>query len=273
MMTGPVAVNPADAYERFLVPYLFAPWADDLLHRAAVRPGERVLDVACGIGIVARRAASRLGSTGRVIGVDPNPGMLATARAAASREQLDTEIEWIEGRAESLPADDGAFDLVCCQMGLQFFSDRAGALQEFHRTLVPGGRVALSVGQGIERQTLHADLDDIIARQTGYPVFGPTVFSLGDRNALHALLHEAGFRDIAVESVAAAVRFPDPTAFVTMQLRGAAAAVPGLAAMDPATLSATIDAVQESAIPALSRYVDHGSLNFTIHNYVVQGRR
>lgn len=272
-MTGSAAMNPAEAYEHFLVPHLFAPWADDLLDRAAVRPGERVLDVACGSGIVARRAASRLGSTGRVVGVDPNSGMLAAARAAASREQVDVQIEWTEGRAESLPVDDGAFDLVCCQMGLQFFSDRAGALQEFHRALAPGGRIALSVGQGIERQTLHADLDEIIARQTGYPVFGPTVFSLGDTDALHALLQQAGFRDIEVEPVAAAVRFPDPTAFVTMQLRGAAAAVPGLAAMDPATLSATIGVVQESAKPVLSRYVDDGSLAFTIHNHVVQGRR
>src|SRR5262245_6446130 len=91
----------AEAYERIVVPALYAPLAEDLLNRAAPRPGEWVLDVACGTGIVARRAARRVGPMGRVVGVDPNPGMLAVARGAAAAE--GAAIEWRQGRGEALP--------------------------------------------------------------------------------------------------------------------------------------------------------------------------
>ena len=125
---GQHPTHPAEIYESFFVPALSAPWAEDLLRRTAPRPGERVLDVACGTGIVARRVAPRVGPTGRVVGVDPNLGMLAVARAAAAAEGVS--IEWREGRAEALPVEDAAFDLVCCQVALMFFEDRAAALRE-----------------------------------------------------------------------------------------------------------------------------------------------
>ena len=125
----PLPTNPAELYELFLVTALSAPWADDLLRRAAPQPGERVLDVACGTGIVARRAASRVGPAGRVLGVDPHPGMLAVARAAAAAEGV--AIEWREGRAESLPVDDAAFDLVCCQVAPMFFAGPASRTQRW----------------------------------------------------------------------------------------------------------------------------------------------
>ena len=72
-----ISGNAAEAYERYLVPTLFTPWAHDLIARAALRPDERVLDAACGTGIVARLAAAYVGVTGHGVGVDLNPGMLA----------------------------------------------------------------------------------------------------------------------------------------------------------------------------------------------------
>jgi ubiquinone/menaquinone biosynthesis C-methylase UbiE len=136
-------------YERYLVPSIFAPWADDLVEVAELDPGHRVLDIACGTGIVARTAARRLGSAGRVVGLDLSPPMLAVARVAAAAEGVT--IEWREGSALQLPSADREFDVVFCQQGLQFFPDRPAALREMRRVLAPSGRIVLSVWRPIEQ--------------------------------------------------------------------------------------------------------------------------
>jgi ubiquinone/menaquinone biosynthesis C-methylase UbiE len=102
--------NPAETYESYMVPVLFAPSAERLIELARLRTGERALDVGCGTGIVARRAAPQVGIDGRVTGLDLSPGMLAVARSVALRERLS--IDWREGRAEGLPFADGEFDVV-----------------------------------------------------------------------------------------------------------------------------------------------------------------
>src|SRR5262245_13390178 len=108
--------NPAETYESYMVPTLFAPWASLLVQSANPQPGEHVLDVACGTGVVARHVAPRIGSGGKVSGLDLNPNMLTVARTAAEREGL--AIEWHEGQAEKLAFPDGSFDLVLCQFAL-----------------------------------------------------------------------------------------------------------------------------------------------------------
>ena len=110
-------------------------WAADLVDRAALQPGERVLDVACGTGVVARVAAERVGSTGRVAALDVNSGMLAVARSLPA--VTGAPVEWHEGSALALPFPDAAFDVAFCQLGLQFFPDRPKALREIRRVLVP----------------------------------------------------------------------------------------------------------------------------------------
>src|SRR5262245_5790414 len=116
----------AESYENYMVPALFAPWSAHLIRSANVQPGEHVLDVACGTGVVARHIAPHVGSQGMVIGLDLNPEMLGVGRTAAEREGLT--IGWRTGRAEQLPFPDGSFDLVVCQFGLMFFTDRHKAL-------------------------------------------------------------------------------------------------------------------------------------------------
>src|SRR5262245_8220944 len=121
----------ADFYERVLVPTLFQPWASDLLARAAASPEERLLDVGCGTGIVARVARERLGPAARISGVDVNAHLLKVAREVAP------DIEWREADAAKLPFSDGAFDRVLCQEVLQFVSDRRAAARELRRVLAP----------------------------------------------------------------------------------------------------------------------------------------
>ena len=103
---------PAEGYESYMVPTLFGPCARILIQAADPKSAERVLDVGCGTGIVAREVASRLTATGTVTAIDLSANMLAVARAAAARDSLT--IEWREGNAEQLPFHDGAFDLVLC---------------------------------------------------------------------------------------------------------------------------------------------------------------
>src|SRR6476620_5853359 len=112
-----------EVYERELVPVIFGVWAPILVELAQPRPGERVVDVACGTGIVARIAATRVGPTGVVVGVDLNPGMLSVARSVASTDpRSSAPIQWQEASADKMPLPDSSFDVVYCQLGLQFFT-------------------------------------------------------------------------------------------------------------------------------------------------------
>jgi SAM-dependent methyltransferase len=135
--------NAAELYERYVVPYFLGPWAPGLVELAALQQGERVLDLACGTGVVARLAAPHVGATGHVTGLDLNAGMLAVARALPPPS--GASITWVEGSAIAMDLPDASFDVIISQQGFQFFPDQPAALREMHRVLVPGGRVLLSV--------------------------------------------------------------------------------------------------------------------------------
>src|SRR5262245_17149362 len=132
-------IDAANAYEALFVPALFGQWAPKVADAAQIQPGQRALDVACGTGVLARELASRTGSSGRVAGIDPGPGMVAVAK------HLAPDLEWREGVAESLPFPDQSFDAVLSQFGLMFFTDRRQALREMLRVLAPGGHLVVAV--------------------------------------------------------------------------------------------------------------------------------
>ena len=203
--------NAAENYERFFVAMLGAPLAAQLVGMASLRSGERVLDVACGTGIVARLAAERVAPDGAVAGLDLNPGMLAVARNVA---RTVPPIEWYQSSAEAMPLPDAAFDVVFCQAGLQFFPDKAAALREMRRVLAPGGRLLLSVPGPTPR--VLAIVDEALGRHIGPEAAGfvRAVFSLHDPRELGRLLREAGFRDVDVRSEMRTVRVPPPREFL-----------------------------------------------------------
>jgi len=142
-----LTLEAAELYEQCPARYILAPWAPLLVDAACLAPGERVLDVACGTGVVARAAAKSVAPTGRIVGVDLNPGMIAVARSLPA--PLGISIEWLERSALDLRLEDASFDAVLCQQGLQFFPDKAVALKEMRRVLDTGGRLALSVWNSI----------------------------------------------------------------------------------------------------------------------------
>lgn len=142
-MTWQQVCGSAEHYERELVPVLFEPWARELVDLADPQPGEQVLDLACGTGLVARLAASPVSASGAVTGLDANRDMLAVARRVAAT--VRPAIDWRLATATDTGLPDAAFDVGFCEQGLQFFDDRQAALRELHRVVRPGGRVAISV--------------------------------------------------------------------------------------------------------------------------------
>jgi ubiquinone/menaquinone biosynthesis C-methylase UbiE len=215
-MTGPTfggsySQNAAENYERYFVPAIGRPVAAELVEVADLRPGERVLDVACGTGIVARLAAERVGPRGAIDGLDPHPGMLAVAREAAP---TDPSITWVQGPAEAIPLPDEGYDVVLCGMGLQFFSDRVAGLREMRRVLVPDGRLLANVPGPAPppMEAMAAALARHISPESAS--FVRAVFSLHDADDLRSLATDAGFDDVQVRSEPVAVRLPPPADFL-----------------------------------------------------------
>jgi ubiquinone/menaquinone biosynthesis C-methylase UbiE len=210
--------NGAEAYERYLVPALFTPWAIDLLARVAPQPRERVLDVACGTGIVARLSAQQMGVSGRVTGVDLNVDMLIEARTQSAK--LGAKVEWVEGDVEALPFGEATFDVVLCQQSLQFFSDQSRAVQEMKRVLTPGGRFALNVSRALPFNPYMRALADALERhvssEAGTAMRAPCGF--GDAEALRELLTRAEWHDIRIHIVILTIRHPSPREFISGQL-------------------------------------------------------
>lgn len=209
-------IKAAQAYEELFVPALFGQWAPRTADAAELRPRERVLDVACGTGILAREVLLRVGSDGHVVGVDPNPGMLAVAK------QIAPAIEWREGVAEGLPLPDQSVDAVVSQFGLMFVADRRQALREMLRVLTPSGRLVIAVWDSLDRMPAYASEVELLKRIAGGPAADAmrAPFSLGNRRDLTALLLEAGIGAAEIITVPGVARFPSIRTMVEADLRG-----------------------------------------------------
>ena len=142
--TGQVTRNAAEIYDELFLPALFSEWAPRVAELAQLKPGMRVLDVACGTGVLSLVAADLVEPGGSVAGLDLNPGMLDVARRKAP------DIDWREASAEAIPFEDDAFDAVVSQFGLMFFEDKASAIREILRVLRPGGKMAVAVWDSLE---------------------------------------------------------------------------------------------------------------------------
>ena len=215
-LKGQVTRSAAEIYEEFFVPALFQQWTPIVADAAGIKAGQRVLDVACGTGVLAREAAGRVGGAGLVTGLDRNDGMLAMARRIAPA------VEWKAGRAEQLPFADASFDAVVSQFGLMFFDDRAQALREMRRVLKPGGRLAVAVWDRLENSPGYAAMAGLLERLFGRRIAGElhAPFALGDPEALRGLFAEAGLGKAKVATRAGTARFPSIEAWVRTDVKG-----------------------------------------------------
>ena len=135
--------NAAQLYEQYLVPNIVKPLATLMFEQVTLQEGDRVLDVACGTGIVTRLAVQAFPKLGSVVGSDLNANMLELAQELTPATKVP--VEWRQGDLCNLPFADGQFDVVLCQQGLQFVPDKPAAFRELQRVLVPGGRLVFSV--------------------------------------------------------------------------------------------------------------------------------
>jgi ubiquinone/menaquinone biosynthesis C-methylase UbiE len=204
----------AEMYEAQFVPALFAQWAPRLIDLAGVAPGQAVLDVACGTGIVARTVADVQRGAGRVVGLDLNEAMLDVAR------RVRPQIEWRHGDAAHLPFPDGAFDIALCQMAFMFFPDRIQALREMARVVTAGGTVAFCVPSQLDAQPAYAPFVRMVAHHAGREAIDllGTYFACGDLGELRALVEAAGLRVAETRTHLATVKCPSVDAFVTTEV-------------------------------------------------------
>ena len=209
-------IDGAKAYEGLFVQALFAEWAPRVADAAQIRPGQRVLDVACGTGILAREVATRVGTGGRIVGIDASPGMVAVARSLAPA------IDIQEAVAEALPFPDRSFDAVVSQFGLMFFTDRRKALEEMHRVLVPGGRLVVAVWDTVDNIPAYAAATKLLQEMAGDAAADAlrAPFPLGDRGKLAALFASAGMSSAEITTHRGTANFPSIRTMVEADLRG-----------------------------------------------------
>ena len=206
--TGTAAEN----YQRSFVPAIATPVSADLLRTADLQPAERVLDVACGTGLIARLAAERVGPAGSVTGIDLAPDMIDVAKGIPS--PAGPHIDWHVGDAAALPFPDDSYDAVLCQLGLMFIEDRLAALAEMRRVLAFGGRLVVSTPGNIHPifEIMEQALVDHISPELGG--FVRAVFSLQDPHAVATLLREAGLDDVSSTVSTATFQLPAPSEFL-----------------------------------------------------------
>jgi SAM-dependent methyltransferase len=255
--------SPPEIYERYMVPAIFDAWVPLLLDLVAPQPGERLLDLACGTGAVAKQALARVRPNGCVVGLDLHPGMLARARASTAA------VEWHQGDALSLSFSDKAFDIVVCQQGLQFFSDRNQALREAHRILRPAGRFAAAVWCSIESSPGHHALARGLERHLGGEAAGLLygAFGFGDAQVLQNNLEAAGFLNVRVQRTQKVARFPSARHFTRWVVVGSVLGRSGITVAEK-TLHRIVDDVDG----ALQPYVDGDGLQFPMDAHVAFAR-
>ena len=207
-------IDAAGYYEEKFVPSLFQPWVSQLVDAAAVEPAHRVLDVACGTGVVARAIADLVEPV--PVGLDISAGMLTVA------SRISPGFEWHLGSADALPFADASFDRVLCQFGLMFFDDPVAALLEMRRVLKPGGRLAVAVWDSLEANPGFATKVEILQRTAGQAAADAlrAPFRLGDRLALIEMARAAGIGESSVVTREAGARFGRIEDFVEAELCG-----------------------------------------------------
>lgn len=265
--------SPVDGYETVFVPAMLDPLARVTMREIDAGRGERLLDLACGTGVVARRVAPLLGEEGEIVAVDISPEMLAKARALST--PAGASIEWREGDATNLDLPDDGFDTVICQQGLQYLDDPAAGVSECRRVLKDHGRALFSTWRGLSHASLFQELVETEARYLNK--LGVTYeelaepFLMDSADDLHRLAEEAGFRQVAVTELTIEARFPSAARFVEDVEVAYASLMPQFVE-DAGAFRDFVEKVEADMHEAVERYRDGDGLRFPMKAHLATAR-
>jgi len=255
--------TPAEIYDELFVPALFRQWGPVVADAAGLRPGQTVLDIACGTGALTLAALDRVGPGGNVTGLDANPDMLSVARLKSAA------VEWIEGLAENLPFDGASFDAVVSQFGLMFFTDKVAAFREIMRVLRPDGCFAVAVCDALENSPGYNILAGLLQKLFGREIADSfrAPFVLGNPAALRAICAEAAIGGAVVSRLNGAVRFASVAHLIASE-RACVWTLGGL--LNDEQFAVLIAEAEDAFRPFVS---ENGSVSFEMPALVVKASR
>jgi ubiquinone/menaquinone biosynthesis C-methylase UbiE len=252
-------------YHQHLVPAIFEPYAADLASRLRVDPGAVVLEVACGTGVLTRQILPRLPQGARIVATDLNEHMIDVARRIIG-EPSHLTMRVADGTA--LPFDDRTFEAVVCQFGIMFFPDKLQGMREAKRVLQPKGEFLFNVWDEFSRNPFGRVAHETITRK--FPVDPPrfylTPFGFHDEAEIHALMTQAGFRDVTIERVTKDLESPSAQDFAAGLVRGSPVFI-------DITERGTVDPleIEEAVAQALAREGGEAPFRSTMSALVVHG--
>ncbi len=248
-----------ELYERVFVPMLTRPQIEQIFAIAPLHEGDRVLDAACGTGIVTRLAVERFGNIGSIVGVDLNPAMLEVARANMPTTRIP--LEWQHGDLCDLPFPDNCFDVVLCNQGLQFVPDKSAALHEIRRVLVSGAQFVFTVWS---ENPFQSALSDALRRHVSEEAATSCLSMLQLKNAatVRKFLADAAFHPIEMQEIV-----------ITYRLQASVKAVVETMALTPVFVpEESRMTIGQEVCAALQDYRDGNELIVPGKNHLVKTR-
>jgi ubiquinone/menaquinone biosynthesis C-methylase UbiE len=202
-MSSPVAFTGSvpKIYHTYLGPIIFEDYARDMVERLQPKAAERILELACGTGIVTRAIAKKMPAAATLMATDLNPAMLDVAKEVIGS---DPKVQFQVADACTLPFLDKSFDTVVCQYGVMFFPDKVGSMREARRVLVPGGRYIFNVWDSLEHNPITRAVHEKLAEL--FPANPPqflaqTPYGWSDRAEIERVTRAGGFSKVALETV------------------------------------------------------------------------
>lgn len=262
----------AEGYEKLVVKGILQHWTPILLKRIPPQPGDHVLDLACGTGVVTRSVLPLVQPGGSVVGQDINKAMLAVASSLLPAQE--GRVTWQEGPAENIPFPDQSFDLVLCQQGMQFFANRAAGASEMYRVLRRNGRVGVAAWQGIHTLPLYLKIYNTVNSEVPVPDEEiQSGFNLGNPDELAGLLTAAGFKDVDVAPFSQNASIDDPGLFARMIVMGAAMSSAEFKKLDQPAQAELLKALNQKAALDVNEYIVDALLTFPMYANIARGTR